>query len=286
MHIIQFSHPGAEFLPRDGVFKRRLDGMFDVEWNTGTHHRRLVLHPGSYVDSKGRLQNRELVFWTEWEGCTTATKLPGNSVCNNARYLHRVKYPVFTGGTSNTSCSQNTDPCVLGKTFKYSNCRQLTKVILRNLSQGSLIAFVAKLQGTYYLDTLFVVETIEPYCTNNTKAVNCSDEYRALTLDRLPSNQHFTFYRGRSFVDDGIFSFAPAKFYNGVNDQGAFARCALDIDAINRVAGQPMFIKGTLQGITRTEVTGDTVSRVWHEITDQVKRQGFVLGVHFDWPTK
>ena len=289
VHIIQFSHPGAEFNVTADNSTLRLNGDYDVMWNMGRHHRRLVKHAGSYVEN-GILQNGELVFWTEWEGCTTATKLKSaNGLCN-AEYLHRVKYPVLSdvGRGEMITCGQNTDPCVFGGSFKYSNCRQDNRPMLRNLQKGSLIAFMSMIHGVYYLDTLFVVGESQKYSTDNANKVDCSEEYRVLTLDRLAAHKSYTFYRGRNFSataedNNAIYSFTPAKRYSGIGNQHDFERCALDVDAVNRAVGRDVFTNANLPSIKKTEVTEVDIWHAWNAIVKQTS-QKFVLGVHFDWP--
>ena len=291
MHVVQFPHPGAEFPVRDTNSDRRPDGRYDVHWNTGGHHRRLVKHAGRYVDAHGVLQKGDLLFWTEWEGCTTATRLESQNGLVNAHDLHEVVYPVYTNNRNNAAtCSQNTDPCVFGRTFKYSNCRQRgPRCTLRNLQQGSLVAFVSMIQDTYCLDTVFVVDTRRDYLTDNTNTVDCSAEYRTLTLDRLPAHQNFTFYRGMTCSGNGnqanaLFSFTPVRLYSGLGNQQNFARCALDVDAVNKAVGRDVFTHANLRNINTTALSAQEIRRVWTEISRQVKEQGFVRGVSFDWP--
>ena len=293
MHIVQFAHPGGEFrVPADNS-TRLPNGEYNVGWNRGPHRRRLIKHEGRYVDANGVLQCGELLFWTEWEGPTTATRIrPTNGLCN-ARYLHKVKYPEYSEGEGNVvnACCQNTDPCVFGKSFKYSNCRQDHNLVLRNLLKGSLIAFVSLIRGTYYLDTLLVVNEYQAYSTDQKEAINCSKEYRALTLDRLGAHRNYTFYRGANFSGNdcsknALFSFTPSRIYSGLDNQQDFARCALDVDAINKAVGKSVFTGVNLRGIKQTLATAQETCSVWKEIVRQVTTQGFVCGVNFNWPSR
>lgn len=285
MHIVQFYHPGSEFL---NVFKRRPDGKYDVPWNTGDHHRRLVEHLGQYADAQG-LHDGELRFWTEWEGKTCASQLQENPDAIHAKYLHQVKCPVAPAGMNNATagngcCGQNTDPCVFGRTFKYSNCRQDARPMLRQLSQGSLIVFWSRRDGKFCLDTVFVVgDTAIQYQKKSTLYPYCSREYRNLTVDRLPDGNPRTFYRGVEYradqaFNDQIFSFTPARLKE---DTDSDRRCCLLINGtpLNRV-----FNMGATRNIKTTVADANLVFDVWREIVKQVTAQGFVLGVHFDWP--
>ena len=294
MHIIQFIHPGKEFPVGDTNSDRRPDSRYNVHWNMKNHHhRRLVKHNGRYVDTNGVLHEGDLLFWTEWEGCTTAKRLESQNGLINAHYLHEVVYPVYANRRNGaTTCCQNTDPCVFGRSFKYSNCRQRgPRCTLRNLQQGSLIAFMSMIQGVYYLDTIFVVDTSQEYSTDKTGTVNCSAEYRTLTLNRLPAHKNFRFYRGVTCPDNGkkvnaLFSFTPSRLYSGLDNQHDFARCALDIDAINQAVGRSVFSGSYLQGIKQTLSIEQETWKTWKEIVRQMTVQGFVCGVNFDWPRR
>jgi len=301
MKIVQFIHPGHEFPVSDVNSECRDDGEFDVMWSTEqSHHRRLVRHHGSYVDDRGTEQTGDLAFWTEWEGPTVASKIFGARGRVLSHFVHKVKHPTLPGGAGilqgrcgNVDCScpadddgpLNTDPCVFGNSFKYALCQQSEGGVLRTLEDGSLIFFVSRIAGTYYLDTTFAVGTERiDYSSDNTAVVDCSDEYRALTLDRIPCGQQFTFYRGKRFANmqDIPFSFTPAKIWR--NDASVGVRCCLDVNGINAVAGTEVFSVGLKQKFKTTDANQDVIRNVWNEIVQQVRRNGFVLGVHFPMP--
>ena len=297
MHVIQFIHPGKEFPVSETNSAILPDGRYEVGWNTEKHHRRLVKHIGSYVDNDGVLcRNFDLVFWTEWEGPTVATRLDVARDELHARYVHEVQYPTVPEGMDDVrrecddnlddNCEDgllNTDPCVFGDTFKYSNCQQSKEGVLRWLENGSLIIFVSRIQGEYYLDTVFVTKSGLEYETDSVDTINCSQQYRKLTLDRLPTGRSYTFYRCQEFTDNNqIFSFVPAKTLTG--DEADYVRCRLDITAINNVAGCHAFGAELKQKFKCTIASVNLNQSIWSEIVRQIRNQGFVLGVHFDWP--
>ena len=300
MRIVQFIHPRQEFPVSDTNSELRPDGRYNVAWNTGRHCRRLVKHPGDYVDGDGVLQqNAELTFWTEWEGPTVATRLNSVRDMIHARYLHEVQHPVVPAGMENTrreccddsddsddGCGDgllNTDPCVFGDTFKYSNCQQASNGVLRKLGAGSLILFVSRIQGEYYLDTAFLTGRGIDYTTNQANAIDCSTQYRDLTLNRLSLGKNFTFYRSVGFATDTpVYSFVPAKVYTG--NATDYLRCRLDSEEINRVTGYEVFSLGLTQKFKSTVADLRLVQNVWSEIDRQIRVQGFVKATHFGWP--
>lgn len=140
---------------------------------------------------------------------------------------------------------------------------------------------MSRIQGTYYLDTLFVVGENTNYTTGATNNIICSDEYRSLTLARLPQGQNFTFYRGKTYQQcHTLFSFTPAKIWSNNND--IRCRCPLDLALINQVAQQDIFNTRLTQGFRSTNL--NQVNTVWDEIVNQVRRNGFVLGISFSMP--
>ena len=304
MLIVQFIHPGREFPVSDTNSEIRDDERYEVRWSTEpSHYRRLVKHQGSYVGGiDGTAQEGELAFWTEWEGPTVAERMDRMRERVPARYSHMVQYPnvpqgiqdaCACGGQIIGGCIEcgdgllNTDPCVFGNTFKYALCQQCENGVLRHLNEGDLIAFMSRIDGAYYLDTVFVVDSTRVnYTTGNVGVVDCSDEYRALTLNRVSAGFNFTFYRGKRFTNtqNVPFSFTPARICN--SDSDIRDRCRLDIDAINACANTDLFGSELKQKFKARNICQDSGLNVWNEIVRQVVAQGFVLGVHFDWPTR
>lgn len=291
MRIVQFIHPGAEFPINNNNSNLLNNGSREVRWSTeGRHYRRLVKHRGSFVDGDD-VNEGELAFWTEWEGPTVATRFNSPTCRLCAKYYHEVQKPTEPQGVGNrVNCRAganngllNTDPCVFGDTFKYALCQQSENGVLRSLAENSLILFLSRIQGTYYLDTLFVVGESRDYTTGSANNIICSKEYRTLTLDRLSEGQNFTFYRGKTYQQcHTLFSFTPAKLWN--NNNAARARCPLNLQVINQITRQDIFSTGLTQGFKATISNANQVSSVWNEIVRQVRQNQFVLGSHFSMP--
>lgn len=262
------------------------------------HSRRLVVHKGDYVENAGRLVSGDLAFWTEWEARTTACAMPKGAENTDARWFHRVVTPLGETGEHRV----NTDPCVFGSSFKYALCQQhrngearQDSVVLRRLPLGSVILFGSRFlkRNEFVLDTVFVVGCIRKgYFENTKKKLGVSAEYQELTLGRFANEAvENTFYRGETFRSSGgsePYSFVPAKpFVPG--DARCGKRFVLNLAAVNKrlrgVSDQFDPNSGQTQGFHAIECSPEIMRSVWSEIVRQVRAQGFVPAVHFDWPT-
>jgi hypothetical protein len=254
--IVQFIHSGVECpirLTGKKTNARMLDdGRLAVEWNKDSaHYRRLVRHNGWYVDKNGVYKNGDLVFWTEWEGPTTATQVSDGKDFSIARFVHEIHTPTdvpidvgYVCGGKKFGNFQNTDPCVFGSTFKYSNCLQNHFIQLRRLAPKSLILFGSYKEdehknSQFYLDSVFVVgDTTLEYSSRTIDAVPCSDEYRNLTLKHVGDGFTFKFYRGlRCYgscnLSTSMFSFTPSMLCVDGKSKEVYKRCILDVSVLN-----------------------------------------------------
>lgn len=302
--VVQFMHSGNEFLmskcKNTPPAKVCANGSLQVPWSMEKDHfRRLVQHDGWYVDKSGDYKKGHLVFWTEWEAMTIAWPLGTDKDFFKAHFVHEILCPPTVSGTAHCGKNpngsygyQNTDPCVFGDKFKYSNCHQSERGDLRRMKPGSLVVFGSykedKQRGKeeFCLDTIFVVGDVAyDYSTNNVDAVQCSEWYKNLTLRRLPPGKSFTFYRGTTCrqkvnLANALFSFTPAKIYDGVYVPRE--RCVLDdIRSLNSHLRTAVFNRGR-QGFHPEEANRNEIKAVWDDIVQQVMKQGFVLGVRFD----
>lgn len=304
--VVQFMHSGKEILMSKCKHtpppSTRADGSLQVPWSREQNHfRRLVRHDGWYVDKSGNYKNGDLAFWTEWESVTIAKPLGMDKDFFKAHFVHEVQSPPTVSGTAYCGRNpngifgcQNTDPCVFGDTFKYSNCHQSTRGDLRRMKPGSLVVFGSykkdkqRNKEVFCLDTVFVVGDIAvDYSTNNIEIVHCPGWYKDLTLRRLPSGRDYTYYcgvtcRGKVNLANALFSFTPAKICDG----GCVPRerCVLDdIRSLNSQLNTSVF-NNWRRGFYPKEAVQQEIQDVWSKIVDQVLKKGFVLGVRFDWP--
>ena len=316
--IVQFQHRQNE-VAVDRKYAR-CTNEFPVMWNSGDHCRRLVGHYGEFIKS-GVCGKGELAFWTEWEANTYARNLSPLSGCWYAKRIHYVMSPLCgyvatskekqcgaLGCSDETDKYLNTDPCVWGDSFKYSNCKQNSAHELKHLPAGSLIVFGSIHKANYYLDTVFIVaDGPITYRTSfeGISKIPCSAEYKELTLKRLLSTppQEYAFYRGRAFKK-GVklpFSFTPAyrfsanerqsdKYYEEANSVQCRKRCVIDLPKLNNIA-KKHGCRCDVFDIRRTRPTTvirsnyECIEAVWSAIVQQVQsgKNRMVLGTHFDW---
>ena len=287
--IVQFIHPGREFQVRNKNGKYPVSVPWvggDCSGSSG-HSRRFVSHEGDYVDSNERLKSARLAFWTEWEACTFADVFPaakGDRLA--AHWVHTVKTPLVK-----RPGPQNTDPCAFGSTFKYCCCQQTENGPMRNLSPGSLVLFGSHMDNRFFLDTVFVVANKGvPYDASDAKklaGLGTSKEYRSLSLDRVLKGK-WTFYRGKPFrsaAKEEAYSFVPSRLF-APDDSRCGERFALDLDTLNKLLpkNSKQFAPNLNQKFKPIEAEPETILRVWNHIVEEVRKAGFVLGVHFDWP--
>ena len=296
--IVQFPHPGQEF-PVCSTNSKLRNGFYEVPWSDmSSHYRRLIKHNGKYINGDGKFGKGELVFWNEWEGPTSAVENKKKISAISASFVHAVQLPSTSDisgraikCSSSCCCSGkfgdllNTDPCVFGRTFKYSNCRQTRNGTMRRLLSPSLIVFGSRVNGEFCLDTVFVVgDTPADYVDGSDLKNCCSNTYKCLTIDRLPRG-YYTFYRGitprKRKLSEQMFSFTPARLSSEVNYS---ERCKLNLASLNKIAKVKAFDVNVWRNKKVTTTDNSHIKAVWNEIVRQVIGQGFVLGVRFDWP--
>ena len=310
MKVVQFMHPGGEVdVPMN----------LNVGWNTGNRHfRRLLCHGGEYIDSNNNSNSHEsLCFWNEYEAPTTAYPIQHQPGWAYAHHYHKICKPIPKSPNRHRNCHDdglgeccdNTDPCVFGETFKYSNCQQVPGGDLWNLPKGSLILFGSFHASHFYLDTVFVtrdqgIRYLVPIANHQLPFV-VSNNYRIVTLDNLMPRlnkksrnntiiNEFMFYRGElprvvgGRVDvNCIFSFTPTRILNTPNYN---ERCKIDLATLNasirpHVPNSRDFSLGGLRShkIVVFNAASSDVATIWREVRDAVIKASFYLGYHFAW---
>ena len=310
MNVVQFMHPGDEIT---------VPGP-NVGWHTkGGHRRRLLCHAGEYVDGNNNCYHDDnLCFWNEYEAPTFAHPIPRHPKWNFAQYYHTIIKPIPPSPNRQRNCQDdaldeccdNTDPCVFGDTFKYSNCQQVPNGDLWNLPKGSLILFGSHHANSFYLDTVFVTQapgvTYSVPIAKHQLPFSVSNNYKIVTLDNLmprrngrskrnPIISQFMCYRGKlpsinadNLVDEQeIFSFTPTRIFNTTDYN---KRCEIDLTTLNqknqtRVHASRQFSPTLTQGhktIVFNALQTD-VETIWHEVRDAVIKASFLLGYHCPW---
>ncbi len=316
--IVLFFHSGCEY--RVG---RRTSGTDDgsVPWVPvrNAHTKRLIVHPGDYIDENKRVQRAQLAFWGEWEAPTKAHAIlpvPNDELGIFARWAHILQSPL----KATDRHGKNTDPCVFGSSFKYCCCLQNRKykeriipTRMQSLAPGSLILFGSKtscqlsidsnsaIGGTvalpdkrvpvFALDTVFVVsgEKRISYKTRGTfNELDVPEVYKELTLKRLLRREENTFYRGQVFSGtDKMYSFTPARFFcPGQPSYGKrFVLTSKQLQEILPISeNECVRVLHKTQGMKYIAPEDLDVSKVWLKLVALVRDEGFVPGVAFDWP--
>lgn len=309
--VVQFTHPGRELGPD------AQDSRF-TSWNRGSHKRKFMRCPGDCVDENEQLiQDRELLFWGEWEPPSAVVSL-GKPVDHlHPRWLHKPFIPTNTpsGGTSYCqppimSCGpacgdkgiyQNTDPFVFDGAFQYFICKQAKEGFskttgMAKLERGSMILFGSTsgnrpVESFFQLDTVFVVADWIEYSPSDLNALRkhpkVSRLYDNLVISKAFSgaNKHSTtlrLYRGATHAEpfEGMYSFAPARI-NGRSSVG-FPRVRLDNLGFitNNLNSAPRYTPRDRDKGKLSEVL-----HAWSVVRETSRKQGYVEGVNFRLPS-
>ena len=287
--FVQLSHPGREHQPDRGL---------ERTWNTQKHgHARkfMQLH-GQWVDENGNRQSGGLYAWGEWEPESELVRALDSPEGDwlHPRWLWR---PYYVPKTSYEGL-HNTDPFIFGPRFLYSNCFQPSKPGLRQLDEGSVIAFGSskKIDGKWQwmLDTVLVVRDLKDYHgfeARNTLRDWTSCTFLDVTIRPLTGDSpqpkacasargRLRLYRGATPDDpvDGMFSFFPASPECG--DSG-FKRPVIDlpVEYVN-----PRAFRAP-RGFRRDR-RPDELRGVWELLVEQVREAGLVLGTFAELPER
>ena len=269
--VVQFPHPGAERILRDGSW---------MPWNTGRHGRKFLRSAGRSVDPQGRARDvASLFFWGEWEA-------PSRIVSRWRRegQLPRALHVPVWERPPTLNYRLNTDPWVFGETFRYSNCKQLTSYknpsALQALTPGSVILFGSTLDGEFVLDTVFVVKEAECYVPRHPPETD--EAFRVCTIESLTTDDsgeyRFTLYRGATFDKPigGMYSYVPCR--DAARPDARFARPAVFLPGdINPASTQ------SPSGAKRPR-TIEQAFQQWDSVREQVVGAKCELGVSFETP--
>lgn len=309
--IIQFTHPGGEHGPDS-------PGKHHKSWNLGPHRRKFLSCQGDYVTSRNRLiQNKNLLFWGEWEPPSAVTSLGKPPTAFHPRWLHEPLLPTVipSGGAASCnppvcSCSptcgvtkapQNTDPFVFEESFKYLVCKQAKQGFKKStgmarLERGSMILFGStsggdKQSGFFQLDTVFVVADWIEYSPSDLTSLRThpevSDLYDQLVISKafskqIPQSSQLRLYRGATYQNqvEGMYSFSPAHI--GGSPPSGFPRV--------RLSDLPFITNNLNSAPKHTPSKPDPeflaqVKLAWRRVRDESRRQECVEGVRFVLPT-
>ena len=276
--FIQFVHPGGEHAPDSGGGK---------QWNrlSQPHARKFLQIGGAWLDS-GHLHDGDLWAWVEWEPESRLLRtfdIPGAGMPS---YLWE---PVWSPKQSYSGL-HNTDPFIIDG-FDYTDCMQ-TRVGLRRLGRGSVIAFGSRKESHWVMDTVFVVgdyidHTVKDYEQLLQGLVpKC---YWDVTLGPMyrgsspPEGGVRRLYLGATYDApiDGMFSFFPS-LPAAQDTPFALPHLALPPDCFRTRLGRGA--KG--YGLGAEPLAASAVKVLWDSIVEQVVQQGLFLGVHAESPAR
>ncbi|KAB0443979.1 hypothetical protein [Lysinibacillus fusiformis] len=283
---IRFHHPGKETEPiyfnNKGICKWKSKPI-SVEDNI--HSRKYLISTGEYISSlTGDKEFGEIGFWGEWEA---ESKVKKNNIDVNLskvnplpQFFHYPKRPSITPSQLDIHF-ENTDPCVFGDYFIYSNCQQASKTAkyLKELDVGDIIIFGSTFsprdKKMFVIDTVFVIKKRIPYIPSNAKETlgkEVPDWYYHLTLDLIPDNE-LILYIGATFNDpvNEMYSFFPCVPVNLYPN--GFNRPTIKSNKIKYLSQS-----GQTQGTGR--IKGFDSATVWNELVNDILCQGLYLGVN------
>jgi hypothetical protein len=242
--------------------------------------------PGALVGRDGEVERQtELVFWGEWEPPSrVAQRWPRAPGLPTVLHEPCWEKPAFVGRR------QNTDPWVFGKSFLYSNCKQLTPAhrpsALQGLSVGTVLLFGSVVEGEFVVDTVFVVrEVVGSYLAADTD-LPVDEAFRVCTLDSIQTlrpekaNATFTLYRGATPTDrmNGMFSFVPCLPRNEPGPR--FPRPSVELPGIVNPRSS--------QAVSGTKIRRPLheVEKAWSSVVNQVLNAGLELGCALSVPER
>ncbi len=297
--IVQFFHPGGEtpkeFIKPESFSTISMEWTWSKKWKTGVHSRNFIKSPGEYVDASGQKSSDDLVFWGEWEAEACGVKVFGKDA-DPQRLIEPIKCKLpadkLPGNCGDKDCSQNTDPFVFGECFRYSYCKQHAYHVLKELDENSIILFGAYKNHKFLLDTVFVVgKNRKDYCDRNdlVRIPDYEDYCNYLVdLTNIDPNDKCVYYEGKTFSENEMYSFSPAKVYSE-STGSAFSRIELDAELLMSFFKDTSFSDGQTQGVNfqkGTDFPKEVVRQGWERLKDFVLAQGCVLGVKFDIPVR
>ncbi|HEX6289139.1 MAG TPA: hypothetical protein VFZ66_08100 [Herpetosiphonaceae bacterium] len=296
--FVQFPHPGGEHKP---------DRPSGKSWNRGEHKRTFVKNRGRYLGHPGDTpQEDDLVFWCEWEPEAEVVQAIDEPLPHGPRHVFEPYYVLPTSYQG----LQNTDPFVFGDHFYYTWCKQKmnhgrSSTQLTRLDFGSVILFGSRVDWTFALDTVFVVERWIDHCRPNYKKVlkgQIPQAYADITIapgyqepfpgskvcgsgqvdpdeednncgpGPLPNRLYFGAMYDKPC--EGMFSFFPCQPYNP--ERPGFERPRIKLDGIIRDLMTMSFRRNPQPSLGESKKLWDTVVQ---QVLHDDKNQGLRLGV-------
>jgi len=286
--FVQFTHPGGEHKPDKGKsFK---------SWNKGKHQRKFLMTDGNVVVNNNLVKNIPLLFWGEWEPDSEISKTLEKPIGD---YPHYIQKPIFDNSQPYQG-RQNTDPYIYGEQFHYCCCKQWRAgkpTQLAKLAQGSIILFGSTInQNTthayFALDTVFVVDKFIEYnaenfisklkdkVSKNYFEITIKSAYSGTIEKQVIANEkpevRCCFGASINNKVNGMYSFVPCKEFK--NDTIGFERVKITSSDFD-------FISNNLNAAPKLNVTTNIEMNKerWNKLKQIVEKQGFLIGVNFNF---
>ncbi|MED2844413.1 hypothetical protein [Bacillus toyonensis] len=267
---IKFLHPGGERILSHSEIATGI-----ASWNTMKHSRKYVEAKGKFMSAVNSIPVEDILgFWTEWEAPSKIVRVTNSKTLGYPCYVHTPLHP--TAPVSHQY--KNTDPCVFGEYFLYSNCQQYTShgkqaTVLQNLEPGDIIVFGSHFGGLFVVDTVFVVKDVVPINRRQVRTRSIQQVpqwYYDLTLDFLVNNHVLYIGATPSQPYKGMFSFFPC------------------VSAVHRPRGfnRP----ATLHQTNSKQVRGfrykglGNPQSIWNQVVQDTLSAGLLLGVNAKVP--
>lgn len=305
--IVQFTHPGGEHKPDRGKsFK---------SWNVGGHKRKFMLANGDYVENNQLVENKQMMFWGEWEPDSEIISVFAKKKGDYPIYLHK---PILQ--TLPKSARQNTDPYVFNAPFYYFCCKQTKKsgiTQLARLAKGSIILFGSTInqnshEAYFGLDTVFVVgDYIEfsPENYNELKSkvdddffeISVKSAYQKFEKEENDTNCAGNIKTKKNLVcgscDDELDSNADVTIrcylgatynnpYDGMYSFVPAKACGNPVEGFERLKlkhNKLDFISNNLNAAPKLNKGQSNVKEVWERIRELSREEGFLEGFNFKY---
>ncbi|MEK4153661.1 hypothetical protein NYE27_01090 [Paenibacillus sp. FSL R10-2779] len=266
---IMFNHPGGERVLNSSEIMNKV-----ALWNSGKHSRKYVEVDGEYLSSLIATPMKAMLgFWTEWEA-PSSFKRVNNTISGFPLYIHTPLKPA----KPNSNQLLNTDPCVFGDYFLYSNCQQYTcqgkqATVLQNLEPGDVIIFGSYVSGHFVVDTVFVIQDVISFNRRHVKSKSIHQVplwYYDLTLNFLMSTHKLYIGATSSQPFSGMFSFFPSVTVS--QKPCGFSRPVV----LNQ------YNKGRFRGFKYKGL--DAPEILWNQVVQETLSAGLMLGISAEAP--
>lgn len=291
--VVQFLYPGGEH-GWDRAFTATTGWK---DWNRGDHKRKFLVAEGWCTRNPTEPPARgSFTFWGEWEPQSEVRRLVSNEGAHHPSWLHtprlRLSEVAFLPkhDSQTQACApdslQNTDPLVFGDRFRYVLCYQFLNksglpTALARLHEGDIILFGSNIDGSFALDTVFVVGMFVDIRRDHWLPNWESELHRRVTMDLFEIPKcGLRLYGGENWSSEKPFSFVPCLPIDGRSR--AFSRPIIEPSGVLSNLISPRLKQNfKITSLERPEIA----QRVWAAVVQQVLAHGCALGTNVEEPS-